>query len=123
MSNLVTVIVAIGVFSVALLFIGVINAPSVSGLLPPQNFIAKSIASDAILLSWTYSKPDNIKGFLIYRRINNGKWNLLTTIKNPYITSYLDLNIKSNTKYSYYIVTHKDVFLSKPSTILEVSIP
>lgn len=70
--------------------------------LPPINLVATAVSSTQINLEWENVSTDE-DGFYLYRKSENDTaWIVKDTLPN-YINFHSDINLKSNTRYSYKI--------------------
>jgi gliding motility-associated-like protein len=85
-------------------------ASNVSGLSPPHCSIALNTAAKgcekSIYLTWNkYSGWDSVKKYDIYRSVNGGIENLLTTVSSA-TTTFRDSLLNYHNKYCYRILAH-----------------
>ena len=64
-------------------------------------------SSSSIRVKW--KSKDNITGYKIYRKTNNGSYKMIKTVKGSGKTSYTDRNRKAGKKYSYKVRAYKYV--------------
>ena len=64
-------------------------------------------SSSSIRVKW--ESKDNVTGYKIYRKTNNGSYKMIKTVKGSGKTSYTDRNIKAGKKYSYKVRAYKYV--------------
>ncbi|MEA3554702.1 MAG: hypothetical protein U9R39_09950 [Campylobacterota bacterium] len=80
--------------------------PKIDLNLPVVDFASiKSISDiDTIALEWKSITSSDVKGYHVYRsnmQLDGTKFKRIATLKNKYITHYLDKDLESNSKYSY----------------------
>jgi len=95
-----------------------IEATTIEALYPPTNLTA-DVNIDDVTLNWETPAQSggldrDFLGYLIYRNDN-----LITTISNPEILTYIDENL-ANATYSYYVKAMYNSGISEPSNTVEV---
>ncbi len=77
-----------------------------------------SNTSKGVSVKW--NKITGAKGYYVYRKAGSGKWTKVKEITSGSTVSYTDTNVKSGTKYSYYVKAYngKTVSSYKASTTL-----
>jgi len=79
-------------------------APKSNPNLPTVAKISAYPDRNAIALKWDAVK--GVSGYYIQKyNVKTKKWYMLKTINNPYVTLYVDTNLKPSTKYIYRIAT------------------
>ena len=74
-------------------------------LTPPYVKPISSTLSE-VSIGWSYNPKDNISGFRIFRYSPKSKeFILIATIRDKYVTSYVDKNLKQATNYIYAVST------------------
>lgn len=71
------------------------TAPAVKG------FRAKAAKKKKITLSW--KKANGVNGYQIYKKIGNGAYKLVKTVKSGKTTKWTDTSVKKGKKYTYKI--------------------
>lgn len=64
-------------------------------------------SSSSIRVKW--ESKDNVTGYKIYRKTNNGSYKMIKTVKGAEKTGYTDRNRKKGKKYSYKVRAYKYV--------------
>lgn len=64
-------------------------------------------SSSSIRVKW--ESKDNVTGYKIYRKTNNGSYKMIKTVKGSGKTSYTDRNRKAGKEYSYKVRAYKYV--------------
>ena len=78
---------------------------------PAPISLAGQLTDFGIALSWTMpteTTEDNTYGYKIYRKIDNGNYNLIYTNISYNNRSYIDGNLEFNKIYYYYVVAYND---------------
>ncbi|WP_052661601.1 fibronectin type III domain-containing protein, partial [Clostridium aceticum] len=83
-----------------------INGSTINFPAAPTNLIVSSTSTDRISISWQ-DNASNENGFRIERKVDNGNWNELTTVKAN-ATSYTDTGLSNNRTYSYRVRAYND---------------
>lgn len=68
-------------------------------LAAPKLVSAKATAYNRIKITW--KKVNNARGYMVYRKENNGSWKRIATIKNNKTVAYMDKKAVPGTKYTY----------------------
>ena len=68
-------------------------------LAAPKLVSAKVTAYNRIKITW--KKVNNARGYMVYRKENNGSWKRIATIKNNKTVAYMDKKAVPGTKYTY----------------------
>lgn len=68
-------------------------------LAAPKLVSAKATAYNRIKITW--KKVSNARGYMVYRKENNGSWKRIATIKNNKTVAYMDKKAVPGTKYTY----------------------
>lgn len=68
-------------------------------LAAPKLVSAKAAAYNRIKVTW--KKVSNARGYMVYRKENNGSWKKIATIKNNKTVAYMDKKAVPGTKYTY----------------------
>ena len=85
------------------------EATTMPPVIKPQavtNLKATDTGYNSVTLSWT--KGENAKRYVIYRKENSTTYKLCKTIKNEDKTTFTDKKLKSGTVYKYKIVSERD---------------
>jgi len=106
--------------------VGTPDKPKIDNSLPmvPSASIKHIPDINAIALEWKRVDIPRAAGYYIIRADmqENGKFKRITTIKNKFVTHYLDADVKANSKYGYKISLLTDKgFESRPSDTIVVS--
>ncbi|WP_338763885.1 choice-of-anchor D domain-containing protein [Bernardetia sp. ABR2-2B] len=83
------------------------GTPTTPSLIAVRDFVATSVSTTQIQLTWTIPTASNATGYDLYR---NGE--LLAELNSSTITSYLDESLVPNTFYSYRIISTRGVEFS-----------
>ena len=78
---------------------------------PAPISLAGQLTDFGIALSWTMpteTTEDNTYGYKIYRKVDNGNYNLIYTNISYNNRSYIDGNLEFNKIYYYYVVAYND---------------
>ncbi|MBW8241190.1 hypothetical protein K1F50_00160 [Muricauda oceani] len=96
---------------------------------PPTSpvFTEYELLGDTVLLRWTRSSSDRLAKQIIYRRdpsLTNGLWENIFETKDLSLTTFKDVKIGPNTRYSYTITSMNTAGLeSKPSPVVTITTP
>ncbi len=88
--------------------------------IPPVNQVKGVIDGMSIKLHWNIPPIDIVSiafegGYNIYRKVNNGNFNLIYTNGSIFNTSFIDNNIELNSTYYYYVVFYLSKNVSMPT--------
>ncbi|SNT20679.1 fibronectin type 3 domain-containing protein [Anaerovirgula multivorans] len=83
-----------------------VSGTTISVPAAPTNLVINSSTADRISISWK-DNSSNEKGFRIERKIDNGSWREIDTVRAN-VTSYTDTGLSSNRSYSYRVRAYND---------------
>ena len=68
---------------------------------------AKRVSAKKATLSW--KKVDGASGYVVYRKTNNGRWQIVKKITKGNITSFTDKKLSKGKKYTYTVRAYRTV--------------
>ena len=68
---------------------------------------AKRVSAKKATLSW--KKVDGASGYVVYRKTNNGRWQIIKKITKGNITSFTDKKLSKGKKYTYTVRAYRTV--------------
>ena len=68
---------------------------------------AKRISAKKATLSW--KKVDGANGYVVYRKTNNGRWQIIKKITKGSTTSFTDTKLSKDKKYTYTVRAYRTV--------------
>lgn len=68
---------------------------------------AKRTSAKKAILSW--KKVNGASGYVVYRKTNNGRWQIVKKITKGNITSFTDKKLSKGKKYTYTVRAHRTV--------------